>query len=65
MTIDAIEESCLTRKDKISDLDVRQKQSTLKYEGKLFITDGAKIEVGKGGKKNFDDLPKNFDMSML
>jgi predicted neutral ceramidase superfamily lipid hydrolase len=65
MTIDAIEESCLQRKDKISDLDERQKASALKYEGRSFAMDGQDFEVAKGSKKNFDDLPRNFDHSML
>lgn len=27
--------------------------------------DGQDFEVAKGSKKNFDDLPRNFDHSML
>jgi hypothetical protein len=36
MTIDAIADSCLERKDKITDLGTKQKHSSLKYEGKDF-----------------------------
>jgi hypothetical protein len=65
MTVDAIEESLLNRKKKLTHMPEQMTKSALKYEGWHFALDGQAVAPLRGNKKTFDDLPKTFDMAML